>query len=114
MRQDTKKYIKKLITGLIHAAHILKGTEVTCKDPSDVHPYDVYQEVWAMDGGIIMKYKVFAVISAMNYYKNGIEYSYRLVHSAYGAGWGNYPGKIFSKSEVFPNKEQLVRGLCNE
>jgi hypothetical protein len=52
----------------------------------------VYDKVWIMENNAPKEKIIFAVITSMGYFKQGIEVSYRLVDSTCGAGWGNNEG----------------------
>ena len=73
--------------------------------------FKVYDHVWIMENNKPKEKIVFAVINSMDYSKKGTETFLQLVDSQLGAGWGYNEGVRRRLSEVFTDKESLIRGL---
>lgn len=77
----------------------------------DTAIFEVYDEVWIMENNRPTKKVVFAVTRSMNYYKDGVEIYIHLVNTQVGAGWGNNEGIRKHISDVFTDKEAVIRNI---
>lgn len=73
--------------------------------------FNVYDDVWIMQNNSPTKLRVFAVVESADYFKQGVEYKYHLVHSFMGVGWGNNEGIVRRAGDIYPSKEMLLEHL---